>query len=86
MAFAQATNKSKNSVVLSLTSKSTGKTAFWLNMTDTMARDVFRKEIKDITAEDIDQKEIGRLIAEGYFQLNITDTTVTLDPISPEEF
>ena len=80
------TNTNKNAVVLSLTSKTTGNKGFWLNMTDQMARDVFKKEVRDITAQDVIDKNIAKLIEEGYFELTVTDITEERPTISPEEF
>ena len=87
MAFETANkNTNKNKVVLSMVSKATNKTASWVNLTDTFARNVCGCEVKEVTADILIEKNVPAMYETKLLKLHITDVTVEPEVISPENF
>ena len=79
-------NTNKNQVVLSMVSKETGKTASWVNLTDTFARSVCKCEVIEVTEAILLEKNVPAIYETKYLELHIKDTTKELETIDPTQF
>ena len=87
MAFETKTNNSnKNKVVLSMVSKATGKTASWVNLTDTFARNVCGCEVKEVTLDLLIAKNVPSMYETKLFHLHMVDATIAPVQIAVEAY
>ena len=87
MSFASAKSKSanKNLFVARLTSKSSGKTISWINLTEEFARKVFACELKLVTAE-MAITTLPSLMNNDFMVVEVTDLTEAIEVVPATEF
>ena len=86
MAFnTNSSNKNKNQFVASITSNRTGKTAIWLNPTDSFLMATLAKEIKHVSPEEAKAKILEVLMSDD-FSLTVKDITAEQAVIPVGEF
>jgi len=74
MAFNSSTNTNKNQFVARMVSRSSGKSACWINLTETLCRTVFATDLPNITATQALEK-LPPLFNNDLLEVVITDLT-----------